>query len=393
MTVDDAFYDIKVWRRFLWWLVSLLTGYSLLPWLLSKLGAVVAANLSSRFSTMFLNKQGNAPIKELHSRVVELMIKSNSTAGGKWGIDDKLEEMLTEEAHGWSSAIWILAAVWLAAVQAGFPLGRSSELLQKAVVTLLTWRVVSIVNRGVDIMGEKIMTKLSTDEASLVHVGRALKSLIGLMGFLFALSNFGYNISAMLTGVGLSGLMLGLSSQAALQDFVCWCVMVSQRPFITGDCVSVQGSTTPGIVEKIGFQMTEVRPLDGELMVFRNSKILDFPIVNHSHLPKRRNTINFEVSSLVPAAKLPKIPDYANAAVASEEHCEVAICWMSEVTHWGFKFTLFYFVNHDDVNVSRMANTSIWAKLLESLEKSGITLAGADRQRAFDRAHWPAMET
>ena len=93
---------------------------------------------------------------------------------------------------------------------------------------------------------------------------------------ILALDNLGFEITALVAGLGIGGIAVGLAAQSTLGDLFASLAIVVDRPFSIGDSVAVRDMS--GSVERIGVKTTHLRSASGEQLVFSNSDILSSPI-------------------------------------------------------------------------------------------------------------------
>src|SRR5688500_16414634 len=127
------------------------------------------------------------------------------------------------------------------------------------------------------------------------------------------LDNLGVNVTALVAGLGIGGIAIGLAAQGIFSDLFAALAILFDKPFRKGDTIRYDQSI--GTVERIGLKTTRLRALTGEQLVMANTKLLEREIHNLAQAKARRMTIHFAVHSESPAADLPRIEAVATAAV------------------------------------------------------------------------------
>ncbi|MGQ0537388.1 MAG: mechanosensitive ion channel family protein, partial [Gemmatimonadaceae bacterium] len=105
----------------------------------------------------------------------------------------------------------------------------------------------------------------------------AARTAIGAVGFLAqtllwafvivaALTAFGYDVTALIAGLGITGIAIALAVQNILGDIFAALSIVVDKPFVVGETIDVNGQV--GTVERIGLKTTRVRALQGEEVVY-----------------------------------------------------------------------------------------------------------------------------
>lgn len=151
--------------------------------------------------------------------------------------------------------------------------------------------------------------KIAEDASSaavlgLMYLGVQCAFLVMLV--LFAMSNMGINIGAVLAGLGVGGIAVALAAQNVLGDLLASLSIVLDKPFIVGDYIVVDSQS--GTVEHIGVKTTRLRSLSGEQLVLSNKDILESRIQNFKSLRERRVVHQLGVTYSTPIEKLEKIP-------------------------------------------------------------------------------------
>ena len=76
------------------------------------------------------------------------------------------------------------------------------------------------------------------------------------------LDNLGVNVTALVAGLGIGGIAIGLAAQGIFSDLFAALSILFDKPFKRGD--TIQFDQTTGTVERIGLKTTRLRSLSGE---------------------------------------------------------------------------------------------------------------------------------
>ncbi len=114
------------------------------------------------------------------------------------------------------------------------------------------------------------------------------------LAILMALQQVGFKISAFLAGVGVVGFTLGFALQDVSKNLVAGILLLLMQPFDIGDIIEVQGFT--GAVEDVNLRATELRTLDGRLVLIPNADVFTSAIVNFTRTPRRRVSVDVGVA-------------------------------------------------------------------------------------------------
>ncbi len=121
------------------------------------------------------------------------------------------------------------------------------------------------------------------------------KASLWIIVVLLALNNLGIEITALVTGLGISGIAVALAVQNILGDLFASLSIVLDQPFVIGDFIIVGDQM--GTVEHVGLKTTRVRSLSGEQVIFSNTDLLGSRIRNFRRMNERR--ILFSIGALI----------------------------------------------------------------------------------------------
>ena len=115
--------------------------------------------------------------------------------------------------------------------------------------------------------------------AKRLKKGKALVDLlcsfikyIAVIALIFAiLSVWGVNTAALLAGVGILSLIVGLGAQPLIEDIIAGLFIVFEHVFEVGDIIVVDGFR--GTVKEIGIRTTQIEDAGGDVKVVNNSDI------------------------------------------------------------------------------------------------------------------------
>lgn len=102
--------------------------------------------------------------------------------------------------------------------------------------------------------------------------------LIWVVGLASALNSVGFEVSAILAGLGIGGMALALASQDTVANFFGGIVVLTQRPFKVGDRIEVAGIN--GWVHQFGLRNTVVKNWYGRVVLIPNKKFTDSVVIN-----------------------------------------------------------------------------------------------------------------
>lgn len=199
------------------------------------------------------------------------------------------------------------AAVYIALRSLSLPpLGnRILEGIAAAVVTILVIRAAAF---GITGSVKKYVEKTGReqDEKRIKPFLALVNFVLWIIGAIFLLDNLGFNISAVVAGLGVSGIAVAIAAQGILGDLFNYFVIFFDHPFELGDFIIFNDKL--GTVEKIGIKTTRIRALSGEQLVVSNSDLTGSRVHNYKRMQERRVVFTIGVTYQTPAEQLEGIP-------------------------------------------------------------------------------------
>jgi small-conductance mechanosensitive channel len=141
----------------------------------------------------------------------------------------------------------------------------------------------------------------------------AISTFIWSAAFLVLLDNAGVDITALIAGLGIGGIAIGLAAQGLFSDLFAGISILFDKPFKRNDLIEFGDCL--GTVSKIGLKTTRLRSLSGEEIVIRNTNLLDMTIRNFQRLEERRWLFQIGVTYQTAADQLEQIPDWIKTII------------------------------------------------------------------------------
>ena len=131
--------------------------------------------------------------------------------------------------------------------------------------------------------------------ASLAVVGVLIRVAVFVIVAVLALDNFGINVTALVTGLGITGIAVALAVQNILGDLLAALAIAFDKPFVVGDEITV-GDTT-GRVERVGLKTTRLRLGTGEEVSIANAEVMKTRLTNNSRTQTRMIALTVGVAA------------------------------------------------------------------------------------------------
>lgn len=159
-------------------------------------------------------------------------------------------------------------------------------------ILIICWAVVNYLSNNLFLLfhfGEDADNKMNT--TAIKFISNILKILVIAFAVVMVISELGYNINGLITGLGVGGLAVSLAAQEAISNLISGFIIVFEKPFIVGDMI--QTSTIQGVVEEVTMRSTKIRTLEDSMVTIPNSTLADDAIINISRMDKRLINLEF----------------------------------------------------------------------------------------------------
>lgn len=194
-----------------------------------------------------------------------------------------------------------------------------------------------------------IRTRSSTDSGTrttIRAVGYAGRFVLWGLLVVTALQNFGINVTALVTGLGIGGIAIALAVQNILGDLFAALAIVLDKPFVVGD--SVQVDNISGTIEHVGLKTTRIRSVSGEQVIISNADLLKSRIRNHQRMHDRRVVFNLDVTYDTPPDKVERVPAIVRAVIEQQSPVRFGRCHFLAWTDSALRFEAVYHVLDSD---------------------------------------------
>lgn len=248
-------------------------GNTVTSWFISLgiiLGAIVIGKIIMWFTNKFLKR---------------------ITSKSKSRLDDILIDMI-EEPIVFAIAI---AGIWAGLERLHFSVGLDNW-LDKIYHVLIAINVTWFISRFIDAVIKEYLIPFAErsnndlDNQVLPIVQKGVRAVIWSIGIIVALNNAGYDVGALIAGLGIGGLALAMAAKETVSNMFGGLMVFTIKTFKIGDRIKINGFD--GFVSEISFQVTRMRTLEGRLVTIPNSLFIGNIVENVSAEPTRKVTLN-----------------------------------------------------------------------------------------------------
>ena len=212
----------------------------------------------------------------------------------------------------------------------------------------------------------------------------AALAAIWTVAALAAISNLGFDITALVAGLGIGGIAVALAVQNILGDLFASLSIVLDKPFVVGDFITV--GTEAGTVEYIGLKTTQLRSISGEQLIISNGDLLKSRIRNFKRMAARRIVFRVGVVYQTAADTVEKIPGMIRAAIEQQQRTRVDRVHLMNLGDSAIEFEAVYWIDSAEYITYADTHQAINLALLRTFAASNVQIAYPTRTLHVNQA-------
>jgi len=236
-------------------------------------------------------------------------------------LDDKLFPALEDPAGVFVMVTGILAALKV------LKLSESSDHYLDVGSTVafslvLFWGMLRGFDAVLDHVQEIAVSRNMGVAAFMPWIKKTLITLFVIFGALMVVQSLGFDVKALLAGLGIGGLAFALAAQDTIANLFGSIVVAIDQPFKLGEAVKI--GANEGVVEDIGLRSTKLRTPGRNLIVIPNKTVAAEAIINNSRFTGRRVEQVFGLTYDANAGQLEAIVAEIRAIITREGEVDPA---------------------------------------------------------------------
>lgn len=234
----------------------------------------------------------------IFTRIVKSIVSRTKTR-----LDDIIVDMLEEPIV----LILTIIGVWFAVGRLTFT-EQVNDGISKGYWFMITLAVAWLLARLVDaIIREYVVpltqkTENDLDDQVVPIIRKAIRATIWILGIIVALNNAGYNVGALLAGLGIGGLALAMAAKDTVANIFGGITIFTDKPFKINDRIKINGFD--GTISEIGIRSTRLKTLENRIVTIPNSKFTDGMVENVTSEPNRKVVLKLGLTYDTTAEKI-----------------------------------------------------------------------------------------
>lgn len=307
--------------------------------------------------------------------VKSLLLKKLKKAAGK--TPSKLDDTILHGVEEIQWPFYLFLSLYAAVQFTQAPVFIGKTILY-AFVVVATYYAVNLTQNLIDYSKNKVIEKRVAEEktadVSLINtLTKFIKTSLWLIAVLLIISNMGYDITALLAGLGIGGIAIALALQNILDDIFSSLSIYFDKPFVVGDFIIIGDDL--GVVNKIGIKTTRIQHLQGQELVVSNKELTSTRIHNYGKMEKRRISFNFGVTYETPSEKLDEIPRIVKDVVESVELTTFDRAHFKKFGDYSLNYEVVYYIATSDYNKYMDIQQAINVGIMKRFQKEDIGFA------------------
>ncbi|MCP4444417.1 MAG: mechanosensitive ion channel family protein [Myxococcales bacterium] len=213
------------------------------------------------------------------------------TAKTRSNLDDLIVDLAEEPIIVGLSLVGVMVGVGTLNLSAGAE-SWAAGFRQFIIMMSITWLVARLVEAVFSELIAPIADKSENDldDQLLPLVRKGTKVFVWSLGTIVALNNAGYDVGALIAGLGIGGLALAMAAKDTVSNIFGGFTVFTDRPFVVGDRVKVSGYD--GAIMEVGIRSTRLKTLEGRVVTIPNATFSDTAVENVTLEPSRKVAVD-----------------------------------------------------------------------------------------------------
>lgn len=133
-------------------------------------------------------------------------------------------------------------------------------------------------------------TESNFDNQLMPILQKGTRSIIWMMGIIIGLNNAGYDVNALIAGLGIGGIALAMAAKDTISNVFGGMMVFIDKPFRINERIKIDGYD--GTVVEIGLRCTRIKTLEGRIVTVPNNKFTGNEVENVTVEPTRKVVLN-----------------------------------------------------------------------------------------------------
>lgn len=214
--------------------------------------------------------------------------------------ENSTEKIILKEIKSFPNLIIVFVSLYISYSSLRYRITNQTvtQIIDVVFYAILGFYVIRLLAKIIRRISDKLLenTKDSTTRNVYQYITNISQFLLWFVAAIFIFSNLGYDVSALLAGIGISGLAIAIGMRKIIFDVLSSIVIILDRPFKIGDYIQVKDAQQ-GVVTKIGLRSVRLQKHDKSEVVVSNGEMISKPIVNYKNLKRSEFSFDVEITN------------------------------------------------------------------------------------------------
>ena len=213
------------------------------------------------------------------------------------------------------------------------------------------------------------------NDASTKMMIRLIRVGIYIVATFLVFYEIGYDLSGLITGLGLGTVVLTLAAQDTVKSLLGGFIIFADKPFKVGDYIKVQNYQ--GTVEDMTLRSTRIRQLDDSVLQIPNSVIASASIENFSKMRRRRYALNLDIVEDTKPEKIVELKQRIYEDLMKNENIikDTISIYFTEIVESSFRISIYFYFDVTDYNEFLELKDGVNRNIVTILNKEKVSLA------------------
>ena len=211
--------------------------------------------------------------------------------------------------------------------------------------------------------------------AFMPWIKKTLVTLFMALGVLMVVQSLGFDVKALLAGLGIGGLAFALAAQDTIANLFGSIVVAIDQPFKIGEAVKI--GANEGVVEDIGLRSTKLRTPGRNLIIIPNKTVASEAIINNSRFVGRRVEQVFGLTYDTTAAQMQEMVAEIRRIITAESEVDAnsVLVFFRDLNPSSLDIWVAYNVRNPDFAKHMELRMRVNLAIMRAVEAKGLSFA------------------
>ncbi len=240
----------------------------------------------------------------------------------------------------------------------------------------VAWGLVNLTDVFMGRLDRVLNTKQRIVSQSLIYLGRRFfKIMIVCFAAVTALSNWGYDMTTILAGLGVGGIAVALAAQSTIANVFGGVSVIGDAPVTVGDFGNFGG--VMGTVDDIGMRSTRIRTLNRTIVSIPNASFAGINLENYSLRDKILFNPTLQIKRATPKDQIRRVMSAIQDALSKNSTVQLGPTpvRISGFNATSFAVEIFAYVLTPDIDEYYKIQAELFLTLDDVLAGAGVEMA------------------